>query len=93
MNKSYHVFFLVSKVEEDMTLQSYQEQVCSSYLLKPRKGNFKRYTPNDYVTRGNKAIVDSDDETPQRKALRRVRYDEEEDESKNIEEEEEELEV
>ena len=49
-------------------------------MLKPRTGNFRRYTPEDYVNRGKKALVDSDDEPPRRSALRRMRNDEEEEE-------------
>ncbi|KAM0823293.1 hypothetical protein ACQ4PT_070966 [Festuca glaucescens] len=68
-----------SEVEDDMTLGAYTQNVRSAYMLKPRRG-ITRYTLDDYVNRGKKALVDSDDEPPKRSTLWRMRNDEEEDE-------------
>ncbi|KAM3020979.1 hypothetical protein ACUV84_040976 [Puccinellia chinampoensis] len=59
-------------------------------MLKPRGKHYKRYTPDDYVSK-RKAVVDSNDEPPWRSALRRMRNDEdseEEEEEQDNEEEE-----
>lgn len=61
-------------MDDDTTLAQFQR---SAYNLKPRKGKFKRFTPDDY-TRRPRTIVDSDDEAPQSSALRRMRGNEEE---------------
>jgi hypothetical protein len=44
--------------------------------LKPRGKATNRYTPDDYVNRGKKAVLESDEEPPRRSALRRMRNDE-----------------
>ncbi|XP_071683161.1 uncharacterized protein [Lolium perenne] len=48
----------------------------SAYQLKPRGNAPNRYTPEDYVNRGKKAVIESDEEPPRRSALRRMRNDE-----------------
>jgi hypothetical protein len=62
---------------------------CSAYMLKPRGKVPKRFTPDDYVNRGKKLVLDSDHEPPRRSTLRRMRNDEDYEESEEEEEEEE----
>ncbi|KAK1617908.1 hypothetical protein QYE76_023425 [Lolium multiflorum] len=48
----------------------------SAYQLKPRGKAPNRYTPGDYVNRGKKVVIESDEEPAQRSALRRMTNDE-----------------
>ncbi|XP_047043803.1 uncharacterized protein LOC124648016 [Lolium rigidum] len=48
----------------------------SAYQLKPRGKAPNRYTPDDYVNRGKKVVIESDEEPARRSALRRMRNDE-----------------
>jgi hypothetical protein len=47
-----------------------------AYQLKPRGKAPNRYTPDDYVNRGKKVVVESDEEPTRRSDLRRMRNDE-----------------
>ncbi|KAK1662100.1 hypothetical protein QYE76_050259 [Lolium multiflorum] len=47
-----------------------------AYQLKPRGNAPNRYTPDDYVNRGKKVVIESDVEPARRSALRMVRNDE-----------------
>ncbi|KAK1616793.1 hypothetical protein QYE76_022310 [Lolium multiflorum] len=48
----------------------------SAYQLKPRGNAPKRYTPDDYVNRGNKVVIEEDETPPRRSTLRKMRNDE-----------------
>ncbi|KAK1614990.1 hypothetical protein QYE76_020507 [Lolium multiflorum] len=48
----------------------------SAYQLKPRGNAPKRYTPDDYVNRGKKVVIEEDETPPQRSTLRKMRNDE-----------------
>ena len=48
----------------------------STYQLKPRGKAPKRYTPEDYVTRGKKVVIEEDEAPPRRSSLRRMKNDE-----------------
>ncbi|KAK1669687.1 hypothetical protein QYE76_057846 [Lolium multiflorum] len=65
----------------------------SAYQLKPRGNAPKRYTPEDYVTRGKKVVIEEDEGPVRRSSLSRMRNDEpfssEEEEHEEQEEQEE----
>ncbi|KAK1696530.1 hypothetical protein QYE76_013227 [Lolium multiflorum] len=65
----------------------------SAYQLKPRGNAPKRYTPDDYVNRGKKVVIEEDETPPRRSTLRKMRNDEplssEEEEDEEEQEEEE----
>ncbi|KAK1694577.1 hypothetical protein QYE76_011274 [Lolium multiflorum] len=48
----------------------------SAYKLKPRGNAPKRYTPDDYVNRGKKVVIEEDETPPRRSTLRKMRNDE-----------------
>ncbi|KAK1631234.1 hypothetical protein QYE76_005549 [Lolium multiflorum] len=50
------------------------QKVCLSVEASGKAPN--RYTPEDYVNRGKKVVLESDEEPPRRPALRRMRNDE-----------------
>ena len=71
--------FMFGKIPDDTILSQAKEQAHaarSACMLKPRGKGPNRYTPEDYVNRGKKVVVDSDEEPPRRLALRRMRNDE-----------------
>jgi hypothetical protein len=41
--------------------------------LKPRGNAPKRYTPDDYVNRGKKVVIEEDETPPRRSTLRKMR--------------------
>ncbi|KAK1603813.1 hypothetical protein QYE76_027486 [Lolium multiflorum] len=47
----------------------------SAYQLKPRGKAPNRYTPEDYVNRGKKVVIEEDEAPPWRSSLRRMRND------------------
>ncbi|KAK1631707.1 hypothetical protein QYE76_006022 [Lolium multiflorum] len=59
----------------------------SAYQLKPRGKAPNRYTPDDYVNRGKKVVIEPDEEPPRGSALRRMRNDEPSSSEKEVEEE------
>ncbi|KAM0871141.1 hypothetical protein ACQ4PT_039542 [Festuca glaucescens] len=68
-----------SEIPDDTILSQAKEKAHaarSAYMLKPRGKGPNRYSPEDYVNRGKKDVVDSDDKPPWRSALRRMRNDE-----------------
>ncbi|KAK1603973.1 hypothetical protein QYE76_027646 [Lolium multiflorum] len=48
----------------------------SAYQLKPRGKAPNRYTPEDYVNRGKKVVIEEDEGPPRRSSLSRMRNDE-----------------
>ena len=48
----------------------------SAYLLKPRGKAPNRYTPEDYVNRGKKVVIEEDEGPVRRSSLSRMRNDE-----------------
>jgi hypothetical protein len=48
-------------------------------MLTPRR-SIRRYTPDEYVTRAKKVLIDFVDKPPRMSGLRRMRNDEEEEE-------------
>ena len=48
----------------------------SAYQLKPRGKAPNRYTPEDYVYRGKKVVIEKDEGPPRRSSLSRMRNDE-----------------
>ncbi|KAK1677911.1 hypothetical protein QYE76_038759 [Lolium multiflorum] len=48
----------------------------SAYQLKPRGNAPNRYTPEDYVNRGKKVVIEEDEGPPRRSSLSRMRNDE-----------------
>ena len=71
--------FMFGKIPDDTILSQAKEQAHaarSAYMLKPRGKGPNRYSPEDYVNRGKKVVVDSDEEPSRRSALRRMRNDE-----------------
>ncbi|KAK1615983.1 hypothetical protein QYE76_021500 [Lolium multiflorum] len=48
----------------------------SAYQLKPKGNAPKRYTPEDYVTRGKKVVIEEDEGPVRRSSLSRMRHDE-----------------
>jgi hypothetical protein len=70
---------MFGKIPDDTSLNEVTEQARaarSAYMLKPRGKGSNHYTPKDYVNRGKKVVVDSDEELPRRSAMRRMRNDE-----------------
>jgi hypothetical protein len=69
-----------------------KQSTRSAYQLKPRGKAPNRYTPDDYVNRGKKVVVESDEEPAWRSDLRRMRNDEpssSEEEEQEVQQEEE----
>ncbi|KAK1605633.1 hypothetical protein QYE76_029306 [Lolium multiflorum] len=56
--------------------QRKKQAIRSAYQLKPRGKAPKRYTPDDYVNRGKKVVIQEDETPPRRSTLRRMRNDE-----------------
>ncbi|KAK1669189.1 hypothetical protein QYE76_057348 [Lolium multiflorum] len=76
------------EIPDDTVLSQAKEKAHaarSAYMLKHRGKGPNRYTPEDYVNRGKKVAVDSNEESPRRSALRRMSND---DPSSSEEEEE-----
>jgi hypothetical protein len=48
----------------------------SAYQFKPRGKAPNRYTPEDYVNRGKKVVIEEDEGPPRRSSLSRMRNDE-----------------
>ncbi|KAK1670267.1 hypothetical protein QYE76_058426 [Lolium multiflorum] len=66
-----------SEIPDDTILsQGKKQHTRSAYQLKPRGKAPKRYTPDDYVKRGKKVMIESDEDPPRRSALRRMRNNE-----------------
>jgi hypothetical protein len=56
---------MFGKIPDDTILSQAQEQAHfarSAYMLKPRGKAPNHYTPEDYVNRGKKVVVESDEE-------------------------------
>ena len=86
------------KIPEDDTIlsqgiasQRKKQARRSAYKLKPRGNAPKRYTPDDYVNRGKKVVIEEDETSPRRSTLRKMRNNEplssEEEEEEQEEEE------
>jgi hypothetical protein len=73
--------FFFCKVEDHMTLQVYTKK-GPFRMLTPRR-SIRRYTPDEYVTRAKKVLIDFVDKPPRRSGLRRMRNDEEEEEEED----------
>jgi hypothetical protein len=73
------ISLLLGKIADDGNLAQAKEHLhatWSAYMLKPRGNAPNRYTPEDYVNRGKKPVLESDEEPPRRSAMRRMRNDE-----------------
>jgi hypothetical protein len=66
------------KIPADDTILSQGKKKArrSAYKLKPRGNAPKRYTPDDYVNRGKKVVIEEDETPPRRSTLRKMRNDE-----------------
>ncbi|KAK1612024.1 hypothetical protein QYE76_035697 [Lolium multiflorum] len=71
------------KIPDDDTIlsqgivsQRKKQATRSAYQLKPRGKAPARYTPDDYVNRGKKVVIEEDEAPPWRSSLRRMRNDE-----------------
>ncbi|KAK1644893.1 hypothetical protein QYE76_062698 [Lolium multiflorum] len=69
--------YLYRQIPDDTILSQGKKQATrSAYMLKPRGKAPNRHTPDDYVNRGKKVVIESDEEPPWRSALRRMRNNE-----------------
>ncbi|KAK1561609.1 hypothetical protein QYE76_027277 [Lolium multiflorum] len=67
-----------AEIPDDDTILSQGKKKAkrSAYKLKPRGNAPKRYTPDDYVNRGKKVVIEEDETPPRRSTLRKMRNDE-----------------
>ncbi|KAK1681660.1 hypothetical protein QYE76_042508 [Lolium multiflorum] len=66
-----------AEIPDDTILsQGKKKATRFAYLLKPRGKAPNRYTPDDYVNRGKKVVIEEDVEPARRSSLRRMRNDE-----------------
>jgi hypothetical protein len=63
-------------LSQGIVSQRKKQATRSAYQLKPRGNAPKRYTPDDYVNRGNKVVIEEDQTSPRRSTLRKMRNDE-----------------
>ncbi|KAK1612313.1 hypothetical protein QYE76_035986 [Lolium multiflorum] len=75
--------YCLEEITEDDTIlsqgiasQRKKQARRSAYKLKPRGNAPKRYTPDDYVNRGKKVVIEEDETPPRRSTLRKMRNDE-----------------
>ncbi|KAK1683043.1 hypothetical protein QYE76_043891 [Lolium multiflorum] len=63
-------------LSQGIASQRKKQATRSAYKLKPRGNAPKRYTPDDYVNRGKKVVIEEDETPPRRSTLRKMRNDE-----------------